>query len=874
MKKLKLVKKDLAPVEKAKGAKKDNATKSPKVKLSVWAIILIIGIIGITCILLFALFIIITSPEFDTEKLYSKESTTLYYADGSEMLKIGSEERVLVYYDDLPQVLIDAIVATEDSRFFQHTGLDVARFGKAFLGQLLGNDKAGGASTLSMQVIKKDYTSSESHGIEGIIRKFTDIYMAIFKLESKYTKEEIMEFYVNTMWFSGPTNKYVAKGIAGVELASQYFFGKSVSDLTLAEASILAGMFQNPTQYNPYTKTDNLRKRQNTVLKLMVQHGYITEQEKEDAQNIPIESLLISHEEEEDSPETNSAVVDYVLNQVRENTKKDPQSVPMKIYTTVDKKVQDILTQLEEGKLYPFDKKMEEKLQEGVAITSTENGSIVALSGGRNYNAGAKGTNRATDIRRQPGSTAKILFDYGPYIEYLQGSPYSMFLDEPTNYSTGKPINDSDRKFNGLMTMRTALSTSRNAPALRAFQAVNKADKNYIPNFVHSLGIDYGSTLYESASIGGFDGVSPLQMSAAYAAYGRGGYYIKPYIYTKIEFVQTGETVDYKYEKEQVMSEETAYMITSILMTAAQSGVGGVSVSGTDIAAKSGTTTIDATYSKEHNIPSNATNDAWNITYSPEYCVALWLGYDTTTSDSYLDINRGGTARKAIMKAVGSRVYSKNKKFEVPEGIVSATVELETFPAQLASEYTPESLKTTEIFKEGTEPTEVSTRFAKLSNPTNGDKKYNGSTLTLSWSPIKTPDAINNDYLTEFFNEYYDNHASKYYQARINYNSTYIGTLGYQIYFKDASNNLTYLGRTESNTYTVTNPANGTYIVKAAYSKFTANMSDGLEIRVNAIDENVENMVTPNNPGTDKDENKDTQQTQKPTINDTENELE
>ncbi len=850
MKKEKLVKEDIQKKKKVKvkiPKKKKIKNNKSKVKTAIIAIILSLGIIGITAVLIFALYIIITAPEFNRDKLYSKEPTIIYYADGTEMTRYGTDNRILVTYDDLPQVLVDAIVATEDSRFFQHTGLDIARFAKALLGQLIGNDKAGGASTLSMQVIKQDYTSGEKHGIEGIIRKFTDIYMSIFKLESNYTKEEIMEFYVNTMWFSGDTSIYIEKGISGVEQASQYFFGKSVSNLTLAEASILAGMFQNPLNLNPYTKEQAVKDRQNIVLTLMVQHGYITEQEKIDVQNIPISSLLVDHSK--DSSTANKAAIDYVIKEVKRITDKNPYTTPMKIYTTIDKNVQEVLNKLETGEIFEFPN---DYLQEGVAITSTENGSIVALSGGRNYNEGAQGNNNAVDIRRQPGSTAKILFDYGPYIEYLSdGSPYSLFLDRETTYSNGTPIKNADGKHSGLVSMRYALVNSINIPALIAFQTVaREKGLDYISNFVHSLGIDYGSTLYESAAIGGFDGVSPLQMSAAYAAYGRGGYYIEPYIFTKIEYINTGDVYEYKYEKNKVMSEETAYLITDMLMSAAKSGVGGVSISGTDIAAKSGTTTMDPKDLDYYHLPSSATNDAWNITYSPEYSIALWLGYSKKSSEYYLNSIDGGKWRNAIMKQIGQRVYSKDKKFEMPSGIVTVTVENETFPAQLASPYTPNELKVTELFKEGTEPTEVSPRFNKLDNPTNGSYTYNGTSIILKWDKIATPWAINTTSLTEHFNTYYGDYANEYYNNRLDYNSRYIGVLEYKIYAKESDGTLTYLSSTEGNSYTVQSPRRNvtTYVIKASYTKFTSNMSDGLNIRVNLnIDSNVNNMVDDSN---------------------------
>lgn len=831
MKKLKLKKINL---------KKKDGKKKINIKENMLSIILIGGIAIISIILVFALYIIIASPDFDKEKLYSKESSVLYYNDGkTELARLGQYDRVLVNYEELPQVLIDAIVATEDSRFFQHSGLDVARFAKASVGQLIGNDKAGGASTLTMQVVKRAYTSGESHGIKGIVRKFTDIYMAVFKVESNYTKEEIIEFYVNSQWF-GSTGSLNNSGFAGVEQACQNFFGKSVSDISLAEASILAGMFQNPGLYNPYTKPNNTRKRQKIVLTLMVNHGYITEEEKNAVLDIPIESLLVKKDNVANGD--SRAAIDYIINEVANDTGYDLRETPMKIVTTIDKDVQDVLNKLEKGEIYEFPN---EYMQEGIAITDMETGGLSAISGGRNYSA--RGTNRAT-TKRQPGSTAKILFDYGPYIEYLNGSPATLFLDEETTYSNGTPIKNADGKYNGLMTMRDALAASRNIPALRAFQAVYKENPDYIKNFVKNLGIDYGGELYESAAIGGFDGVSPVQMSAAYAAYGRGGYYIKPYSYTEATLLENGKVYNKTSEKVKVMSEETAYMITDILITAAQRGVGGVQVGGTQIAAKSGTTNLDKATTEKLGIPASATRDAWNITYSPEYAIALWVGYDVNNSDHYLTATIGGRVRNAVMKAVGSRVYSKNKTFSKPSGIIEVEVEKETIPTALASEYTPEALRMIEIFKEGTEPTENSTRFEKLANPTNGTYTNNGTQINLKWNGISTPDAISTNYLQEYFNKYFDTSASKYYEQRIAYNNNYIGSLGYNIYEKNSDGTLKYIGRTDNTNYTITNPSGGnvTYVIKSAYSLFTANMSDGLQISVNTgIDSNIEDIVSP-----------------------------
>ncbi len=834
--------------KKIKNSKKVEVTDTPKKRsnkklLNVILILLAIAGIGIaSLVLLFALYIIIASPNFDRDLLYKKEATILYDNKGKEIARIGSENRELITYDDLPEVLIDALIATEDSRFFQHNGVDGARFLVASIKQVVGNNSAGGASTLSMQVIKNTYTGKEASGIRGIIRKFTDIYMAVFKLESTSTKEEIIEFYFNSQWLGNDGNLNYS-GIYGVEQASQYYFGKSVNDLNLAEASMLVGMFQNPTAYNPYIYPEKCQKRRSTVLKLMVKHGYISEEERKIADSIDVRTLL--KPKQMSNKNAYQAFIDYVIDDVEKTTGDDPSKVPMKIYTTLDSDIQDVVNKVENGETYKFPN---DSLQFGVAITSVENGAILALSGGRDY--AAKGLNRATDIKRQPGSTAKILFDYGPFFEYLNGSTYSLLIDEPYNYSGGTAMHNWDGSYMGLMTTREALVESRNVPALKTFQKVYKENPSYIADFVHSLGIDYGEGLYESASIGGFDGTNPLQMSAAYAAYGRGGYYIKPYSFTKIVYADEKE-FENKYNKDKVMSPETAYMITNILMTAASRNVGGdLSISGTDIATKGGTTNLDSASQKELGVPSGVTPDHWNISYSPDYCIALWTGYDTTTKEHYLTSSQGSRIRKGIMSTIGKKIYKKNSQFTKPGGVVSVTVEYETFPAQLPSEFTPDNLKRTELFRKGTEPSEVSSRFEQLSNPKNGEATFDGTNIKLTWSPINTPDAISETYLQEFFQKYYEKDASKYYQKRLNYNRDNIGTVIYHVYLKDPStNNLTSIGTTSNNSFSYpANPSmtNYTFVIKSEYSIFKANASSGLTINISAkIDTNVNDIVEP-----------------------------
>ncbi len=808
--------------------------------------ILGLGIIGATLALVFALYIILTAPNFEQELLYEREATIIYDVNGNELVRVGSNNVELVTYEQLPQVLIDAIIATEDSRFFQHTGLDAPRFVVAAVGTLLGNDDAGGASTLSMQVIKNTYTDAQATtGFSGIARKFTDVYMSIFKLENAYTKEEIIEFYVNSQWLGHDGNKNYT-GITGVEQASQYFFGKSVSMLSLSEASLLAGMFQNPYSLNPYNFPENAKARQETVLNLMVRHGYITDEERDNAIAIPLEDILTPYEF--DSTNYLQASIDYVLDETEEKTGLNPYTTPMEIYTTLDPEIQQTLHSLETGEIYSIPE-ARGNLQFGLAITNTENGGITALSGGINY--AAKGTNRAI-TRRQPGSTAKLIFDYAPYIEYLDGSPGTYFLDEPYTYSSGQPLRNYDREYKGLMTIRDAVADSRNVTALKAFHAVMAYDPNAIGNFANSLGIDYGASLYESAAIGAGIYASPLEMSAAYAAFARGGYYIEPYSVTKIVFIESGEEYEYNYTLEKVMSEETAYLITDALLT---SEAEAFSISGTDVGAKTGTSSIDEDVKDELGINSNSIMDSWVVHFNPEYSTGIWIGYDKlsnefheTKSEGYFTQSQASSIRNAISKAIGTRIYSTNQRFSAPSGVTYATVEKYTFPLQLASPYTPENMKMTEIFKRGTEPTEVSTRYSALSNVTNTSASFDGTQITLTWDPTAIPDAINPTYLTEHFNTYYEDSAVKYYEERLLYNQTYIGNLMYDVYL-DNNGSLELVASVTGNSVNYLPPTIGTeykFVIKTSYSIFKTNASTGVNLTVStSIDSNTEDLVEP-----------------------------
>lgn len=768
----------------------NNVKKGKRKKIISFIIILflifcILGVIGIG---VFFYYVISTAPEFDVQKLTYSESTLVYDMNNKLIAELGANKRENITYDEMSEVLVDAIIATEDSRFFQHNGLDAARFLKASIGQVLGKSDAGGASTLSMQVIKNSFTSSEASGWKGIVRKFTDVYLSVFKLERNYTKQEIIEFYAN--------NHFLGSNAYGVQQAAKTYFGKSASELNLAEASLIVGLFKAPTNYNPYVNPEAATSRRSTVLNLMYKHGYITKEEKELANSIPVESLLIDNND--DSLEF-QAYIDTVVEELNKKYKVNPYNTPMIIYTNMDSKRQTEMDKIFSGESFKWENSY---VQAGIAAIDVDTGKIVAIGAGRNRK-GANTYNFATQSKRQIGSTSKPIIDYAPGMEFLDWSTYTIFDDSTYYYSSGQEIRNSDRGHMGEITLRTSLAQSRNVPALKAFQAVMKelGIKKY-QNFVESFGIDTEDYFHEAHSIGAFDGSNSLKMAAAYAVFANGGYYYEPYSVNKIIYRDTGEVIEYESEGKRIISDSTAFMITDSLVTAVQSGLSGAAkISGYNIAAKTGTTNYDEASRKALGVPSDAVPDAWIIGYDSEISIGLWYGCDTVDKKHYLKVSSAGTQRKKLFQAVAKKILTKGNKFEAPSSVVKVGIEKGTNPPKLASDSTPKNKITYEYFKKGTEPTETSIKYSTLKNASNLTAEYNASamSMTLNWTATTSKSTEEDE-------------------------STY-GSLGYKI-FKD--NN--YIAFTTDTSYTLLNVSNpeGTYKVVTTYKNFSENASSGI----------------------------------------------
>lgn len=753
-------------------------SKRRKVIKIILIIILVLGILGLLAGCGFIYYIIKNAPDFNEELFKAKESTIIYDSDGNEYAKLGLELRENIEYDELSEVFIDALVATEDSRFFQHNGFDLMRFVKAAAGQAIGQGDSGGGSTLTMQLSKNTLTSSNAEGFAGIVRKFTDIYISIFQIERNYTKEQIIEFYANNHPLGGI--------IFGVQEAAKYFFNKDAKDLNISEAAVIAGMYQAPSSYNPFNHPQAAERRRNTVLYYMKRHGYITDEEYNYAKSIPVESLLT-----DTSTATNpyQGYIDLVCKEMKEKYGLDPYSTPLLVYTNMIRSNQDginkIYNQGKSGNFYWKDADM----QAGIAVLDSTNGKITAIGAGRNR-SGAKSYSYATDINRQIGSTAKPLFDYGPGMEYNNWSTYTMFKDEPYTYSNGTVIHNWNNSYAGWVTLRTALSQSINVTALKAFQQIdNKKIIEYVTNIGITPEISNGY-IHEAHAIGAFTGSNPLSMAGAYQIYSNGGYYYEPYAVSKIIFRDgETETIEYSSPKVKVISDSTAYMITSVLNGVLGSGAKS-GLSKDYMVGKTGTTNVDSATIKKRKLPSNIVRDYWIMGYTHNVVIGIWIGYDELNSKHYLRWGGAdGQLRNYLLNQV-AKVCLKHdgKNFVKPNSVVSSKVEKGSNPAKLPSANTPSDQIVTELFKRGTEPTEVSTKYLSANTPTNFVVTNHNSYVSLSWTGVPDPEYVED------------------------------GIFGYYIYFNDQLQ-----GFTQGTTYTISNLDDyyGTYSVRAGYKDNT-----------------------------------------------------
>ncbi|WP_042346470.1 transglycosylase domain-containing protein [Bacillus massiliigorillae] len=712
--------------------KKSRKSKKPSKKstsiwkriLLVFSIIVLVGIIagGAT----FAYFVS-SAPKLDEALLKDPVSSKIFYTDkdgNKKFIEVGKENRDYITFDKIPKQVVDAVLATEDSRFYKHHGVDIFRLGGAVIANLTDGFGSQGASTITQQLVKRSFLTDE----KTLKRKAQELWLS-FQIERKYSKEEIFEMYINKIFYGANAN--------GIATAARTYFDKDLKDLTLDEAATLAGLPQSPSRYNPFNNPERAEKRRNVVLSLMNQHGYISESEMKEAQNISIEKRLIPENKRgKDNTDPYDAFITQVIEEVEEKTDYNIFTDGLEVYTSMDPEAQEyVYNMLNTNDVINYPN---EDLQAGVTLLDTQTGEIKALGGGRNKGV-KRGLNYATSVERQPGSTIKPILDYGPAIEYKKWSTYQQIVDEPYSYSNGTKINNYNNRYQGQMSIRQALAKSLNIPALKAFQA---AGKDNAQEFGERLGLDFKGEFEEAYSIGGMKtGVSTLEMAGAYSAFGNEGIYIEPHAVTKIVLGDKTTTIDLKPEPKVAMKDYTAFMVTDMLKTAVESGTGTAArVPGLDVAGKTGTTNFDENIKRKYNIPDGAVPDSWFVGYTTKYTAAIWTGYKD--NKDYLGSASQQFAKKmfkSLMTEVSEGVHTKD--FKKPNSVSKVAVEKGSNPAKKPGKFTPESNIVYEYFVKGTEPTAVSETYNKMEGPTGFNVAYDPEkkTLNLTWN-YKTED--------------------------------------------------------------------------------------------------------------------------------------
>ena len=648
----------------------------------------------------------------------------------------GSENRIWADMDEISPQLQQAFVAIEDNRFYEHGGVDWKRSIGAALNYIVPfRDNFGGGSTITQQLIKNITGDDET----SVKRKITEIMRAL-ELEDKYEKDDILEFYLNTI--------YLGQNAYGVKAAAQTYFGKEPSQLTLVECAAIAGITKNPYKYDPVRFPEFNKERRNLVLEQMCKYGYISEEEKNEA--MAQELVLYEPTEEEEDEEVWSYFVDEVFTSVVEDLMEEKgysQTVArqmvytggLRIVSTIDPNVQakmDAVFQ-DEDNLPGVLGKDGTMPQCAMVIMDQHTGEVKALYGGRGEKEGNLVLNRATRTTRSPGSSIKPVSVYAPALEMGLITPASVLDDVPQDFSiksSGWPKNSTNGGvWQGRMTVKKAVAVSNNTIPVDLVQQMGvDASFNFATEKL-GLPLEEGRTVTDKKgntstvsdkglaplALGGLtDGVSVLDMTAAYAAFGNYGYYNEPKVYTKVYDSQGNVILDNTGETVEAMSQKTAdYMLDLLVnvVTGPQGTGARAKIQGIETAGKTGTTDDDY--------------DRWFVGMTPYYTAAVWFGYDTpqvvkgvstnpalaiwkdVMEDVHADLPNAEFDRKTAMKTVyvcadsglkpteycssdirGSRVISARVAAEdVPTAScdmhVAAQIDSQT--GQLANDYCP-----------------------------------------------------------------------------------------------------------------------------------------------------------------------------------------
>ena len=625
--------------------------------------------------------------DFDVYRITGCDRTSIIYDGQSDVVTRlhGVQDRTWVSISELQPSTVYAFISAEDARFFEHEGVDVIRIAGAIVADIKAGSYVQGASTISQQLIKLSHLTSE----KTISRKAEEAALA-YEMERQYSKEDILEMYLNYVYFGG--------GYYGIEAAAEGYFGVHASDLTLDQSAMLAGILKSPSGYAPHINYAASINRRNNILRLMRDYGYITDDEKKQA---AAKRPTILHDKNEEYSGYYTDAVTKSAAALMGITVDELIRGGYSIYSAMDSDIQHYCEEMfKNGELFPA-----EDSEAAIVVLEPSTGMVVAMVGGRSYTGGIS-FNRATDIRRQPGSVIKPVIAYAPAFEYLNYTAADMILDEETTFADYTPSNYGN-KYYGWVTVREAVTKSLNVPAVKTLSAVGVYRAK---DFAKRCGIEFDDKDDSLAlALGGFTyGVSPLQIAGAYSCFASGGIYNTPTLIKKITD-RNGLTVyEYRQDSRRVMSKANAYILTSMLKSVVTEGTGHrLNTLDIPIAGKTGTVGL-----------ANGNRDAWMAGYTPEYTAVVWQGYDSDRLGLLPSSATGGTYPALMLYELFNHIYPDGRSgdFERPESVKQYSIDAKTLKKQhkavLANAMTPQSSRVTEYFTEETAPEDVSGYWA------------------------------------------------------------------------------------------------------------------------------------------------------------------
>jgi len=630
-------------------------------------------------------------PSIETLRNYKPATVTKFFSEDGEVIgEYFVEKREVVSLDRVPEHLVQAFVAGEDARFFQHKGLDYMAILRALLRNILSGEIIQGGSTITQQVVKSLLLSPE----KSFARKIREAILA-FKIEKYLSKEEILFLYLNQI--------YLGHGAYGVASAAENYFGKTIEELNLAESALLAGLPQAPTKYSPFNHPEQARKRQNYILHRMVEEEFISNGDLGEA----LQKRLKIKARQNSFMDKAPYFVEYVRKYTEEKYGKETlYKNGLQVYTTIDLNYQRLAQEAIEIGLKDIEKRQKylskdaSSTPEGALVCfDLETGYINAMVGGRDFKKSQ--FNRATQARRQTGSAFKPIV----YASALDKgyTPASVIVDSPNIYEWGdhswKPKNFGE-KFSGPITLRNALTHSVNIVTVKIAQDIGL---DYIKTYAQKLGIS--SPLQDNLSMAlGSSGISLFDLTKTYAVFANQGKIFKPIFIKKIldrdgNLLEENQPLFYPKESpdgERVLTPQTAYLMTHLLEGVVQNGTGWKAKAlRRPVAAKTGTT--------------DQFLDAWFIGYTPEFITGVWVGFDDETSLG--ENETGSRAASPIWVTFMSKVLKDKplQDFPIPEGIEFVKIDPRTGLIGLGRE------TILECFREGTGPTQEALSQRKTS---------------------------------------------------------------------------------------------------------------------------------------------------------------